>query len=246
MNRRMKRNLALGAAGLAIAGGAGGALAATKGSDNERKAFLDDAAKRLNVSPEALTKALQGAFFDRLDAAVKAGKLTQPQADAIKKRVQQGAGIPFLGPGPRGPGGPRVGPGARFFGPRAGGPLFGALDAAAKYLGLTDAQLRQRLESGKSLAQVAADQSKPLAGLKDALKAGARTKLGAAVAAKRLSKEQEQRILGDLDRRIDELVQRAGGRGHRWGGPPPPGGLPGAPGRPPGAPPEPPAGPPGP
>jgi hypothetical protein len=234
MDRRMKRNLALGAAGLALAGGAGGALAATKGSDSERTAFLNDAAKRLSVSPEALTKALQGAFSDRLDAAVKAGKLTRQQADAIKKRVQQGGGLPFLGVGPRG------GPGGRFFGHRGRGPGFAGLAPAAKYLGLTDAQLRDRLAAGTSLAQVAADQHKPLDGLKDALKAAIRAKLDAAVADKRLTKEQQQRILADVDRRIDEVVQRTGGRGHRWGGPPPPGAPPGAPGRPPGPPPGPP------
>ena len=241
MNRRMKRNLALGAAGLAIAGGAGGALAATKGSDNERKAFLDDAAKRLNVSPEALTKALQGAFFDRLDAAVKAGKLTQPQADAIKKRVQQGAGIPFLGPGPRGRG-PRSPAGASSaLGPEA--PSSAASTRPPKYLGLTRAQLRQRVESGKSLAQVAADQSKPLAGLKDALKAAARGQ-----ARRRGDRQAAHRGAGAADSRRPRPAHRRARparRGRRSSpGLPPPGGL--RQGGPPGAPEEPRAGPPGP
>ena len=66
-------------------------------------------AKRLNVSPDKLKSAFQAAFSDRLDAAVAAGKLTRAQADAIKQRVQQNDGIPFLGRphpffgGPRGP-----------------------------------------------------------------------------------------------------------------------------------------------
>ena len=239
MDRRMKRNLVAGATGLAIVAGAGGAVAATTKKDNERKAFLNDAAKRLNVTPEQLTKALQGAFLDRLDAAVKAGRISKAQADAIKKRVQQGGGVPFLGgPGPRG---------GRFFGHR-GGPFLAGLDAAAKYLGLTDAQLRDRLESGKSLAQVAQDQSKSVDGLKAALKTAAKTKLDAAVTAKRLTSEQEQRILSDLDNRLDDLVQNKGGPRHRFDGP---GGRPGRPGPPgppgpPGEPAPPPWGPPGP
>jgi hypothetical protein len=239
MDRRMKRSILAGVAGLAIAAGAGGAVAATTKKDSERKAFLNDAAKRLNVTPDQLTKALQGAFFDRLDAAVKAGRLTQTQADAIKKRVQQGGGIPFLGgPGP-GPGGP----GGRFFGHR-GGPFLAGLDAAAKYLGLTDAQLRDRLEAGKSLAQIAQDQSKTVDGLKDALKTAAKTKLDAAVSAKRLSSAEEQRILSDLDSHLDDLIQRKGGLRHRFDGPGRPPGPLGPPGA--GGPDPPPWGPPGP
>jgi hypothetical protein len=239
MQRGMKRNLAAGAAGLAIVAGAGGAYAATRTSgDNERQAFLDDAAKRLNISPQKLAGALQDAFFARLDAAVSAGRLSKAQADRIKQRVEQGGGLPFLGGGPgrhRHFGGP-------FGGPGRGGPLFGGLAAAAKYLDLTDAQLHERLESGKSLAQIAADQKKDLDGLKSAIKDGAKTELDAAVRDKRITQAQEDRILSDLNSRIDDIVNRSGDRGGRRGwhhGPSPddppsgsgaaPGGVPAAP-----------------
>jgi hypothetical protein len=61
-----------------------------------------------------------------------------------------------------------------------GGPFGGA---AAAYLGLTPAELRAQLESGKTLAQVAADRGKSVQGLKAAILAGAKTDLDAAVAA---------------------------------------------------------------
>src|SRR4029078_5126773 len=80
------------------------------------------------------------------------------------------------------------------------------LDAAASYLGLTEAQLRTRLESGKSLADVAKAQDKSLSGLKDAMLADAKTKLAAAVKAGRLTSAEEQRILSGLEQHLDDLI----------------------------------------
>jgi hypothetical protein len=50
-----------------------------------------------------------------------------------------------------------------------GGPLGAVFDAAAKYLGVTRAQLGRELWSGKSLADVAKAKGKDVAGLKDAI-----------------------------------------------------------------------------
>ena len=58
--------LAIGA-GVAVAGGALG---------NDQEAFLNDAAKRLDVTPAELKAALKGAYDARIDAAVAAGKIT--------------------------------------------------------------------------------------------------------------------------------------------------------------------------
>src|SRR4051794_8530332 len=112
VERSVKRKLAIGVTGLVVLGGGGAAYAVTNANDNGREAFLGDVAKRLNVTPQKLNDAIKGAFEDRLDAAVKAGKLTQAQADQIKKKVEQNGGPPFLG------GGPPVGGGQFFF--RAG------------------------------------------------------------------------------------------------------------------------------
>src|SRR4051812_1220400 len=100
VQRSVRRKLAIGAAGLVVLGGGGAAYAVNKSNDNPRQAFLGDVAKRLNVTPQKLNDAINGAFADRLDAAVKAGKLTQAQADQIKKKVEQNGGAPFLGAGP--------------------------------------------------------------------------------------------------------------------------------------------------
>jgi hypothetical protein len=161
-----KRKLAAVAAGVAALAGAGGAYAGASGSQTstgggERQAFLNDVAKRAGVSPQKL----QAAF----DAAV---------ADRRKQGGAPPAGPPNHPPGPGrppGPGGALHGPG----GP--GGPLMPALSAAAKYLGLTDAQLRSQLESGKSLADVAPAQKKPVAGLKSAIEDALKSELAARV-----------------------------------------------------------------
>jgi hypothetical protein len=84
-----------------------------------------------------------------------------------------------------------------------GGP-FG--EAPARYLGLTTAELQARLESGKTLAQVAADQGRSVAGLNEAILAGAKTELNAAVAAGKMTAAQEQAMLADLESHLDDLV----------------------------------------
>jgi hypothetical protein len=80
------------------------------------------------------------------------------------------------------------------------------LHAAATYLGLTDAQLRTQLESGKSLAQVAGDRSKAVAGLKSAIEAAVKTELDKAVTDKRITQADEDRELTELRSRLDSIV----------------------------------------
>src|SRR3954447_19119633 len=165
MEAALKRKVAGAAAGLAIAAGAaGGADAlsggAGSGTPDGRQALLNDVAKRLNVPPQKLK--------DAFDAALAAHR---------PPNGPYGRGPGPGGPGP-GPGGPPP------FGHPTPGPIGGELDAAAKYLGLTDAQLFQLLRAGKSLAQVAADQKKSVRALKDALDAEFKKRLDEIVNAK--------------------------------------------------------------
>ena len=244
MEIALKRKLAGGAAGLALlAGAAGAAFGASSGSTTarsggpgagQRQAFLDDVAKRLNVSPDKLDAAIKGALSDRLDADVAAGRLTRAEADRIKQESAEHGGLPPLAGGPP-PGPPPLGaappgappppagpppPGRRGDGPRGRfgppGPIMAGLDAAAKYLGLTAAQLRAQLHSGKSLADVAKARSKPLDGLKSAIEAAVKSDLDKAVTGKRLTQAQENHILSDLHMRLDDIVNRKPGRGPRW------------------------------
>ena len=213
MTNWRKKTIVMGAAAavLAISAGvavAGGAL----GSDKEHEAFLSDAAKRLDVTPAELKAALQGAHEARIDAAVAAGKLTKEQGEALKQRAKDG-GLPRFGGGHHGGfggggDGHRGGPGGRR------GP---SLDAAATYLGLTQAQLRAELEAGKTLAQIAKAKGKSVDGLKVALKAGVEKKLDAAVKAGRLTRAQADEMLSMMSDHLDALINGTLGRGHHRG-----------------------------
>jgi hypothetical protein len=217
VSKRTKQALILGALVAALVIGAGAAVAGGGlGFDNDQQAFLDNAATRLGVTPAELKTALQGAYGDRLDAAVAAGKITKEQADALKQRAKDG--IPLFGGRHGGPGG---------FGFHASA----SLTAAATYLGLTEAELRAELQAGKTLAQVAKAKGKSVDGLETALAAEAKKKLAAAVKAGTLTQAQADEIEKRLNEHLDDLVNGTGGpgfghRGHGFGGPPPAGGQP--------------------
>ncbi|MFN8524125.1 MAG: S49 family peptidase [Chloroflexota bacterium] len=66
--------------------------------------FLARVAANLNVTPTQLQDAFKKARIDQINDAVKAGKLTQEQADKIIARINSGQGFGPGGPG--GPGGP--------------------------------------------------------------------------------------------------------------------------------------------
>src|SRR5437588_8777086 len=91
-----KHKLAASAAALVTAAGTGGAVAATSGSSSPRQRLLSDAATRLHVTEPQLESALAGAYRDRLNAEVAAGRLTQAQAQHLEARLKHG-GTPFLG-----------------------------------------------------------------------------------------------------------------------------------------------------
>jgi hypothetical protein len=213
-----RRKLAVGAAGLVVLAGSGGAYAATQkstappGPAAVQKAFLDDLAGRLNVTTDQLTQALKGAAQDQVDAAAKAGRLTQAQADKIKQRIARVQGLPLLpGLGLIGPPGV-LGLHRGFVVPAFGPPGFGPggdIGAAATYLGLTPRKLLSALRNGKSLADVARDQGKTADGLKAALKAAETARLDAAVKAGRLTDAERTRIEADLDQRLDAIINNS-------------------------------------
>lgn len=202
------------AAAAAIIGG-GAAVAADRLSPKqESDAVVADAAKQLGVAASKLDAALKKALANRVDAAVAAGQITKTQGDELKSRIAAGE-VPLVGVGHgRGPHGP--------------GHHFANLDAAASYLGITEAALRTSLRDGSSLAEVAKEQGKSVDGLTDALVAAAKADVAQAVKDGRLTEARQGEILADLRNRIDDLVngdfRPRGGHGPRgFEGPPPAG-----------------------
>ena len=127
----------------------------------------------------------------------------------MKARAAEG-GVPFFG------GGGHRGGGFGHGGPGHGGPA--SLDAAAKYLGLTEAELHTQLESGKTLAEIAKAQGKTVDGLEKALTAATKTKLDAAVKAGTITQAQADELLKRTTDHLDDLVNgKLGPHGHDGG-----------------------------
>lgn len=189
--------------------GVGAAIGATKvlTPKQESQAVIDDAARQLGIQPNELSNALKQALKNRVDEAVKDGRLTKEEAARLKQRIDANQ-IPFLGPGPR------PGPG---FHREHHFPFHAKLEAAAKYLGMSESELRTSLDGGKTLAQVARDRDKSVEGLVDALLADAQTHLEEAVKAGRLTEAEKKEMLAGLEQRITDLVNGRLPRPPRFG-----------------------------
>ena len=209
MDGSTKRKAAAGAAAVLALAGGGAAVAATQLSPKaESDAVVNDAAKQLGVSPTELKSALTNALEDRLDAAVKDGRLTQAQADELKQRLESGD-MPLLG-GP-------IGGGHHMMG-------FPHLGAAATYLGVSESDLQTQLADGKTLADVAKAKGKTVDGLVAALVADEKKELAQAVSDGRLTQAQADDMLANAKSRFTDMVngvQPEGGPGGFHGGPPP-------------------------
>ena len=213
---RKRTKLAAGAGAAIAAAGAGAAVAATQLSPSEDStAVLEDAAKQLGVDSARLSDALKQALENRIDRAVEDGTLTKEQADAMKERIQADDFPLFAGP--------LLGHPHRSFHVHG----FRDLDAAAAFLGVTEAQLRESLESGKTLAAVAKEKGKSVDALVEAIVAAATKRLDEAVEAGRMTKAQRDEIVDGLKAWTTDLVNgvrpafpgRDGKPGFRFRGP---------------------------
>lgn len=217
INFKSKRRLAAAAAVLSVVGGGGVALAASSESSPSPSTFFEAVAKHLGVSTEKLQDATKAAALDQVDAALDAGTITKEQADQLKSRIEASE-WPLLG-------------GFGLFGGFRGWHHDGIavkFPAAADYLGLTAAELREELAAGKSLADVAEARGKSVDGLKQAIVAEAREQLDQAVQNGKLTDDQAKKMLEDIESRIDEIVNGtfSGPRGGKlvrpdFSGPPP-------------------------
>jgi hypothetical protein len=193
MLTRHRKKLVGAVAALAVVVGGGAAIGATGALSpkQENQAVVADAAKQLGVQPSELTAALKQALKNRVDAAVAAGRLTKAQGQAMKDRIDAGE-VPLFGFGPGGPG--------EFHHVHLG------LDAAASYLGMSEATLHSALESGKTLAQVAKEKGKSVDGLVAAMVSNEKAELAAAVKAGRITQAQSNAIQADMKARVTDLV----------------------------------------
>jgi len=208
----------LAGAGVAAALLAGAGVAYSDSHSSSDQSFLNDFAKHLGVSPSAVRSAWLATVKDQLDQAVKDGRLTQAQENAILSHM--GKHGPFEGPmmpfggfppgmmrhddGDHGPppwAGPKPGKG-----PFAHPPSEGALGAAASYLGVSEGDLLSELHSGRTLAHVATEKGKSVSGLESAMLKAQRAQLDDAVKQGMLTKSQAAAIEARLETMIHNLV----------------------------------------
>lgn len=204
-----RKKLIAGAATLAVLAGGSAAVAATVDRKAEETAVLTDAAKRLGVTADELRSALSSAEDAQLDDAVKAGTITQAQADEIKAKRKADGSVLSLGrgggPGGRGHGGP---------GGHGGGRL---LDEAATAIGITEESLKTQLRDGKTLTEIATAKGKTLAEVKAAVKKAATEDLAADLKAMKITQAQYDEEVAELDEHIDRLGDFKGGGPGRGG-----------------------------
>ncbi len=184
---------------------------------------LAQIAKANGKTSAGLVAAIVATTKSQLDKAVAAKHLTAAQEKAILAKTQTfitdfvNGKAPAFGHGP----GFGHGFGSHGFGQRGGmfgvghvGGMFGAgSKAVTSYLGVTQAQLRTALASGKSLAQIAKANGKTSAGLVAAIVAATKSQLDKAVAAKHLTAAQEKAILARTQTFVKAMVN---GTPHAW------------------------------
>ncbi len=164
--------------------------------------FLEAFAKRLGVTLEKIKEAFSGAFSDALRQAVKDGALTQEQADEMQSRFSErlnrgdlpGFFPPFGRPGGFAPGG------RGFYG--------FDLSVLAEVLGLSEDGLKSELQSGKSIADIAAEKNVDLAQVKAKVLEATKAQLDQAVQDGKLTQTQAEEMYSRLESGFDTFAHQ--------------------------------------
>jgi uncharacterized protein YidB (DUF937 family) len=157
-----------------------------KKADEYCNRFLSHLAGNLGKSQSEVATAVGKAVTQTIDDAVTAGDLTKAQADRLKTKLAAG---PACNAGFAGSFGYRA---------KASGGFPAVLDAAAKSLNLTTAQLKADLAKGQTLHQLADSKGISEAQFRSALIKNLTPLLDQAVSQGKLTKTQETEVLQHL------------------------------------------------
>jgi uncharacterized protein YidB (DUF937 family) len=146
--------------------------------------FVDHLAANLGKKPDQVNKAVSDALNQTLADAVKAGDLTQKQADAIKARQQKSNGVCS---------GALAG---LDHGDRAKARIGRA--EYAKALGISPQELKQDLAAGKTIKEVAASKGIDENTFRTNLAKAVKSDLDPRVASGKLTQQQEDAILNKI------------------------------------------------
>jgi hypothetical protein len=177
-----------------------GLTAQQLGADLKSGQTLAQIATAQHKTVSGLEQTITTAVKARLDQAVTAGKLTSAQEQALLNRLQSRLDTLVNTPHPL-----RTALGARAHGLGARG----IVAAVAGYLGVTAQQLKTELMGGKTLAQVATEHGKTVAGLEQTITSAVKARLDKAVAAGLITSQREQTILSKLASHLDAIVNHS-------------------------------------
>jgi hypothetical protein len=189
-----RNRIIAGAVGLsALAFGVVGVQAATSPSTSNKnyaQVFVDKLAGILGLPSSKVQTDLKQAELQTIDQMVKDGVITQAQADAMKQKVNsaQNLGLPNFRSFGR-------------FGDRAfmGQVRTAELDAVAKTLSMSTADLKSQLRAGKSLSDLETAKGVSDATVKAAARQAAKGVLDPAVRAGTITQAQEDKVLQSID-----------------------------------------------
>ncbi|HUG64508.1 MAG TPA: hypothetical protein VMK83_04755 [Gaiellaceae bacterium] len=171
----------------------GGAAFAASGDGSRGAARCEErlakAADKRGVSAEQLQATIEARLLARIDAAEKAGRISNERAAKLRERAAEATAC-----------GARKQVKARL----AHG---GMLKAATVFLGLDRAQLRQQLP-GNSLVGLAEQQGKSAAALRAAMVAPAKARLAKAVADGKVTQARADKAAERLDKLADRLASK--------------------------------------
>ncbi len=146
--------------------------------------FMTHFAAEIGKSQAEVDAAFQRAIADTLADEVKAGRLTQTQADAIKAKLANRTPCTLPALNPRGA--------------KLEAFMQQYIAAAASALGITETELKTDLRNGQSLSQVAASKKVSEADFRTRVIANLKPALDQAVSNKRITAAQEQAMLDHL------------------------------------------------
>ena len=202
---RKRTWLAIAAGGALLVALAGGGAFIAQAGDDDGTSFLDRVAQKLGIDTPRLEQAIRDARNDEIDERVRAGDLTQEEADRLKERLDELPADAQFGFGGRfeGKGLPWGGPHGFGFGPG----LIHAPDAVAEFLGIEREQLFEELSAeDATLATVAEDHGKSRDELKAFLTRELKARLDEAVAGDDLTQERADEILERFNEHVDDLI----------------------------------------
>jgi hypothetical protein len=190
------------AAAVALVAGGGTALAgdgtgASAGTRCDR--IWAKLAEKRGVSVEQLKAQWRAKLIARVDAAVKAGRLTDARAAELKAGIAKSTGCLT--------GVKRANSAPKHTTKFHAGALLPS--AVADYLGLSKEAIATELRKGSSLAAIATKQGKSVDGLKALFLKPLKTRLDEAVAKGRLKADWRDAALARFEKFVDTLVQRS-------------------------------------